>query len=205
MNPFGREGEDLEKLLARCRKRDQRAWAQLVERFQSLVYSIPRRMGLSADDCEDVFQSTFSAFYQALDRIESGQAMPKWFAVTATRTALRLKRASGQTTQFNEAVTLDELVAEEERSAEQQAVKSQQGELVRAGIAGLPDKCRQLLTLLYFDDEKSYQDISEAMGMPMGAIGPNRARCLDRLRRVLESHGFGPEDITDAAPTKNVR
>ncbi len=205
MRAFGREGEDLEQLLARCRKRDSRAWRQLVERFQSLVYSIPRRMGLGPDDCEDVFQSTFAAFYQALDRIESGQAMPKWFAVTASRTALRLKRAGAQTTQFSETQTLDELVAEEDRSAERIAVVSEQAELVRQGIADLPERCRELLTLLYYADEASYQDISEQLGMPVGAIGPNRARCLDRLRRTLERHGFGPEDIVDASPSKNVR
>jgi RNA polymerase sigma factor (sigma-70 family) len=186
----GRE-KDLQSLLSRCQKSDQHAWSELVEHFQSLVYSIPKRMGLSDDDSSDVFQNTFLALHRSLDRIENAQTLPKWLSVTASREALRQQRfkaKGGQ--QESEERTLDEIVADEESSAEDMAVSSVEASLVRQGLAKLADKCRQLLELLFVQDDVSYQEISETLGIPMGAIGPTRARCLEKLRKSLEGTGL---------------
>src|SRR5699024_5381877 len=93
---------DLEILVAKCRRKDSRAWGQFVEQFQNLVYSIPRRYGLSSDDCNDVFQSTFQALVNHLDRIESPATLPRWLAVTASRESLRIIRISKKTTNLEE-------------------------------------------------------------------------------------------------------
>jgi DNA-directed RNA polymerase specialized sigma24 family protein len=58
------------------------------------------------------------------------------------------------------------------------------------GLSKIGDRCRSLLTVLYFDgDEPSYTEASEKLGMPMGSIGPTRARCLKRLKEALEDLG----------------
>jgi DNA-binding CsgD family transcriptional regulator len=53
---------------------------------------------------------------------------------------------------------------------------------LRAAFAGLPPRCQQLLSMLTSDPPHSYADISAELGIPVGSIGPYRARCLDRLR-----------------------
>ena len=85
---------NLDLLLERCKKGDHDSWRLLVERHQSLVYSIARRYRLSEEDSADVFQQTFQALHGSLDRLQAGAALPKWLAVTAAREALRIKRFS---------------------------------------------------------------------------------------------------------------
>lgn len=189
MRHFG-DGEDLERLLVRCRRGDNAAWSRLVDRFQALVYSVARRYGLPDEDAADVFQTTFQSLVRSLDRIESGQALPRWLAVTASRESLRIKRMKGRTVDFDSSgITLDEIVASEETDAEETSVAMDRGLRLREALAEVTGRCKQLLELLYMD-EAPYSEISEKMTMPVGAIGPTRGRCMEKLKTVLARRGF---------------
>jgi RNA polymerase sigma factor (sigma-70 family) len=190
MTLFSRD-VDLDDLLRRCRRGDERAWGTLVAHFQNLVYSIPRRMGMTEEDSGDVFSNTFLALLKSLDRIENAKTLPKWLSVTASRECLRHKRFRARGgEQEGEERGLDEIVADEEASAEENAVISVEADLVRQGLSKLNEKCRNLLALLFLEEDVSYQDVSDRLGIPMGAIGPTRSRCLDKLRQELASEGF---------------
>lgn len=188
---FKRETDDLETLVKRCLNRDHEAWSLLVDRFQNLVYSIPRRYGLSDDDASDVFQVTFQALLRNLDRIEEPRTLPKWLAVAAARESLRVKRISGRSLSAEErGLDLDALVDSESVAADENAVAAERADAVRRLTSDLKERCRDLLTMLYLEDDPSYQEISEKLGVPIGAIGPTRARCLEKLRKKLEEAGF---------------
>ncbi|AIE84743.1 RNA polymerase sigma factor [Fimbriimonas ginsengisoli] len=192
MRRFTDDGE-LERLLERCRRGDHSAWSRLVDRFQVLVYSVARRYGLGQDDAADVFQTTFQNLVKSLDRIESGQALPRWLAVTASRESLRIRRIKGRTSDFDTiGLTLDEVVANEECDAEQTSVAMDQAYRLRQALGEITGRCRQLLELLYMD-EAPYNEISEKMSMPVGAIGPTRGRCMEKLKAVLAKQGFFDE------------
>lgn len=182
------EPDKLDRLLQKCRKGDQKAWSEIVDGFQRLVYSIPKRMGLSDDEAGDVFQITFTALYRYLDRIESAQTLPKWLSVTASREAIRIKRMRSPSIDLGD-MTLDEIVADEEQSAERTAVDAEQSESLWQGVGDLDPRCKELLTSLYAN-ELSYTEISENVGIPIGAIGPTRSRCLEKLRKILTKKGF---------------
>jgi RNA polymerase sigma factor (sigma-70 family) len=184
-----RREPDLTLLLERCKRSDAGAWSTLIDRFQALVYSVPKRMGLDEDDAGDVFQTTFQALLRSLDRIENADTLPKWLAVTASRESLRLKRVKGKTL-LPDGIDLEEIVATEERSAEEMAVAESDALEVRRAVKRLSGRCRELLERLYFSDEGSYQQISEGMGLAIGAIGPTRARCLEKVRKSLEDSGL---------------
>ena len=182
---------DISYLLDRCRRKDSRAWTELVDMYQAMVYSIARRHGLDRDDANDVFVVTFQTLLKNLDRIESPAALPKWIGVTASRECLRVLRVSGRSTGYEVAgITLDELVAHEDELADQSAIKAEQAHHLRSVLHKISEKCRKLLKMLYFDEESSYTEISEKLGMPIGAIGPTRGRCLESLRTTLRSEGF---------------
>jgi len=68
---------------------------------------------------------------------------------------------------------------------------------LRAAFAALPPRCQQLLSMLISDPPHSYADIHAELGLPVGSIGPQRARCLDRLRQsdALAALGEGGERI----------
>jgi RNA polymerase sigma factor (sigma-70 family) len=178
---------ELQRLLERSRSGDADAWSMLVAKLQGLVYSVPRRYRLDEDDAGDVFMTTFQALHRNLDRIESGRALPRWLATTAARESLRLARLKSRTTSD---VPLEEIVAEEDASAEAEAVRSDDALRVRRALTQMAARCRDLLGALYADEETPYAEIAARLGVPIGAIGPTRARCLDKLRRTLESEGF---------------
>ncbi len=186
--------EELAQLLARCQKGDARAWQALVDRFQAYVYSVPRRIGLGEDDAADVFQTTFVALYRSLDRLDSAAALPKWLAVTASREALRLKRLRARlpivSASDGDDRSLDEILADEELNAEHQALAACDAETIRRAVLALHERCAKLLSALYFAPDPSYQAISDEIGIPIGAIGPTRARCLEKLRKNLMEAGF---------------
>lgn len=183
---------DLDALLLRCQKGDARAWANLVERFQSHVYSVAKRSGLNDEDAADVFQAAFIALYRSLDRLESGRALPKWLATTAGREALRLRRSRHASTVELDApeLGLDEQLASDEREVHEMTETALDSFHVRSALRDMASPCRKLLEALYEENQPSYQEVAERLGIPVGSIGPKRARCLERLRKILVSEGF---------------
>lgn len=188
MRVFDNQGpEEVRRRFERAKKGDARSWDALVEHFQNLVYSVARRTGLDQNDASDVFQFTFVALYKNLDRIENPDTLAKWLAVTATRESLKIKRVSARYVQESEdGPTLEEVVADEEHSAETQAAAAAEADYWRIAVKRLGGRCEQLLGALYFDD-RSYEEITEQIGIPMGAIGPTRARCLEKLRKMYQA------------------
>ena len=63
----------------------------------------------------------------------------------------------------------------------------EQQQLVREAVESLPERCRHLLTMLFYEkDELSYADIGRRLGMPVSSVGPTRARCLEKMKRLLQ-------------------
>ena len=159
---------------------DQAAWNALVDRFSSLVWATARAHRLSRDDAADVAQTTWLRLVEHLDRIREPGRLGAWLATTARHESLRVIRRGGREQPSDEPdlfeAPADEgiggLLLDQERD----------GTLWRA-FAGLSERCRSLLRLLVSDEEPSYEEVGAALGMPVGAIGPTRMRCLERLRR----------------------
>lgn len=182
---------DLARLVRRCRSGDARAWDILVERFANLVFSAARRVGLKNEDAEDVSQAVFLKLYQNLDRIETPEALGGWLAVTATREAIRVKKITARTVNVaDEYQGLEETLAADEAMADKLATVSESVDAITEAIASLRDRCRELLTALYLVDDPSYQEISDRLEIPIGSIGPTRARCIESLRSNLAKSGY---------------
>ncbi len=170
-------------LIGRCRRGDRDAWLQIVERYQRLVYSIPLSYRLSPADAADIAQLTFTILIESLDRLEEGSRLGPWLATVARRHTWRLIERSRR-----ETVGADDDLAS---SFELEAVGNPQERWERmiwldSGLSRLSEPCRMLLQLLYFSpEEPSYQQVADRLGLAVGSIGPTRARCLDRLRRLL--------------------
>lgn len=178
-----------QRLVERCRNGDARAWDRLIQKYRVLVFSIPRRMGLSDDDSADVFQQAFLSLYQNIDRIVDGGSVPRWLAVTTSRETLRLLRSRSKAPATGDE-TLDTVLASEDATAEEEALRAEQAETLWRAVERVGGRCTPLLKMLFSEQDVSYEQLSEALGIPVGAIGPTRARCLEKLRRILEKEGF---------------
>lgn len=194
-----RSPEDLESIVGRCRIGDQRAWSQLIDHFQGLVFSSIRRCRLPEDDAAEVFHSTFVALFQHLDRIDEPKAIGRWLVTTAMRDAIRRfhsikKQATDAMSQFGEGAGFD-LPSEE--NLEDEVVQREEAHAARLALAKIDTRCQELLRALYSEEESSYQEITARLGITMGSIGPTRARCIEKLRKVLKQDGFF-EDVSES-------
>jgi RNA polymerase sigma factor (sigma-70 family) len=173
----------LHALVASAREGDQDAWNAIVERFLPLVCALVRRHRLSEADGDDVCQTVWLRLVEHLDALREPDALPGWISTTTRNECLRLLAARKRMTPVDpmdsvslEGVTEDvsgvDLVALEERHA------------LREGLAELPSGRRDLLLMLLGDPPIPYAEISEKLGIPVGSIGPTRARALAQLRNT---------------------
>lgn len=171
-------------LISACRRGDRRAWDRLFKRYERLVFSIPLNYGLSREDAADITQLTFSILLQSIDRIADDSRLGPWLAVVARRHTWRLMERKRQETTGAEG-DLPESPLPDDSSAR----SMERWELVEwldQGLSQLSTRCRELLLALYFaPEEPSYAKVAERLGMPVGSIGPTRARCLKQLKAKL--------------------
>ena len=76
-------------LVRACLAGDEDAWEELVDRYGRLVYSIPRRLGLSAVDADDVFQNVFAALFRRLADLRDQSRLTSWLITTTYRECWR--------------------------------------------------------------------------------------------------------------------
>ena len=183
-------------LVAKCREGRQAAWSTLVRRFQRLVYTVPRRAGLSDELAADVFQFTFSRLFEHIDKLDDGARVHAWLVTTARRETLRLLEQSRRIVDLAGPAGSEDGEAEDplERFADPAPLpEAMLGELqeqdrVRRALERLEPRHRQLLELLFLQDEAPpYAEIAARLGIAEGSIGPTRARALDKLRQLLAS------------------
>jgi RNA polymerase sigma factor (sigma-70 family) len=173
---------DLAALVQAAGRGEPCAWSRLVQRFTPLVRSVASRYRLGEHDTEDVAQVVWLRLVEHIQRLREPLALPGWIATTARHESLRMARASGRTLLVD---PLDDTSAREfaghHPEVDAHLLQDEEVEAVREGLADLPTRQRDLLLLLVADPPLSYREISARLGMPIGSIGPTRARTLARL------------------------
>lgn len=179
-------------LVARCRAGDAAAWAALVRRYQRLVYAIVMRAGLDEHAAADVFQTVFSRLVQHLPRLAQPERLQAWIVTTAKREALLMRRLGQRTvsmTRDDDALgeAIEDTLPDDSPLAEEALSELQQFDLLRRAVDRLDERCRDLLLMLFSDaDERlPYDEVAQRLAMPVGSIGPTRARCLGKLRKLF--------------------
>ncbi len=171
-----------QSLLQACRRGDAHAWQQVLERYERLVYSIPLNFGLRHYDADDVAQNTFTALLKSLDSIQDEARLGAWLATVARRQTWKLVERRRRES-LDDHTGLDRLSTDDDARARVERL-----EWLHQGLALMDERCRALLGSLYFDESQpAYTEVAEVFGIPVGSIGPTRARCLQKLRTHLEA------------------
>jgi RNA polymerase sigma factor (sigma-70 family) len=182
-----------EELIQACRRGDAAAWEALITRYQGLVYSIPRRAGLDEDRSAEVFQQVFEKLVGHLDRIEQPARIGAWLATTARREMWLLSHREVAVQPLMEGDNFEDetwQLADDTPLPDEVLLRLEEQVMVRLAVAALDERCRRLLTLLFYrPDPPAYTEVATALGMSEGSIGPTRSRCLQKLRRILDSLG----------------
>jgi len=170
-------------LVARAKDGDRQAWDALIERYAPLIWSICRRHRLGRADADDVGQSVWLRLVDQLDRVRDPAALPGWLATTARRECLRVLCATQGPRATVYARDVESLPDERTGLADQGLLAAERHAALREAFGQLPPNGQQLIAMLIADPPVPYAEISAQLGIPVGSIGPNRSRYLDKMRR----------------------
>jgi RNA polymerase sigma factor (sigma-70 family) len=172
-------------LIRACRRGDVGAWKSVLDRYERLVFSVPRRYGLSPEDAADITQLTFTILIQSMETLSEDSTLGAWLVTVARRHTWRLldrnrRKAASEHAGWGEDTAI--LASNSSEDIEHWEL----GEWLHHGLALISEDCRDLLTALYLEPgQPSYADVAARLGMAVGSVGPTRIRCLKRLRQVL--------------------
>lgn len=176
---------------------EREAWNWLVERYAPLVMGVASRYRLRAEDAADVSQGVWLKLVEHLDDIREPLALPGWIVTTTSREALRVLKSRQRTVEVDPQTGQMLEAASDAGSLDDELLRDERHHALREGLRELRPRQRDLLVLLLEDPPLSYDEISRMLGIPMGSIGPTRARCLEALRRTAALRSFLP--VSDAA------
>jgi RNA polymerase sigma factor (sigma-70 family) len=178
------------ELLRACRRGDEAAWDELVDRYQRLIATIPRRAGLTEEQTADVFQEVFLTLFEKLDEIREPEKLRSWLVTTAKFKTWRIVRGEKG---FYSPDTEEEMAEEMARLpdssplADERLIRLEEQHLIRAALLELEERCRTILSMIYLRDTgaASYAEVARAIGVGETSISPMRARCLQKLAKIL--------------------
>jgi RNA polymerase sigma factor (sigma-70 family) len=173
--------EDPRDVLSRAAAGDESAWRDIVRRYQRLVYATIRTFRVPMDDAEDIFQEAFIRLHRHAAQVQDARALARWLIVTTRH--LCIDHIARKRSAKRMAAALPPPVVE---IHSEEIAHLELAHEIRESLEDLPPRCRELLALLYFEQASpDYQEASRRFQMPLGSIGPTRARCLERLMRRL--------------------
>jgi RNA polymerase sigma factor (sigma-70 family) len=177
--------DPLEVLVRRAAAGEEDAWASLVDRFSSLVWSVARAHRLDADSAADVSQTVWLRLVEHLDRLREPARVAGWLAATTRNECLRVSTRAARVVAGADQldISVADVGSSEIEAAERRAA-------LWSAVEALPARCHALVRLLLADPAPTYEEIVEALDIPIGSIGPTRARCLGRLREDLAKAGI---------------
>jgi len=195
-------GSEVTELVLAARDGSRSAWNSLIQHYTPLVRSVARRYRLAPTDVDDVAQTVWLRLFETLDQLRDPRALPGWLKTTTQREALQCL-AKRRHTQLLDPSTIEAWL--DPRPAAQHIdddlLRQEADRAVTAGLAELSTRHRSLLVMLHAEPQHTYQEISKALGMAAGSIGPTRSRCIDKLRRTEAIRAFLRSSGTQAAFT----
>ncbi len=177
-------------LLQRISDRDPAVWDEIIRRYGKLVSATVRSFRLQDADALDAMQMTWLRLAENAHRVQSPERLGGWLATTARRECLHLVRQAIPTREFIDVAP--ETVADFSVCPEQRVIDVDTARMLRKFVDELPPRRRILLRALFNDNPCLYAEVVRAAGIPLGGIGPTRARALRQLRDKLNEYELGP-------------
>lgn len=169
------------------RSGDTRAMDELVSAMTPVLWHVVRAYGLDRQTAEDAIQATWLGFVRSHRTIKDPQAVASWLITSARRGAAAQARTARRATPVQDE-TLHAALPDTE-SAEALAMLDDEASRLWGAVASVDERCRKLLRVVAFMDRPDYHSLSQDLDMPVGSIGPTRARCLAKVRTALAKGG----------------
>ena len=165
----------------------QKAWAELVMRYQPLVYVVCTRAGLSMADAADCFQQTWTLLYQNRHKVKNPARLSAWLVTTAKRESLRLRHRADR---YDDA-SADKQHADTNPLPDEELELLERQAHLEIGLKQLDSRCRKVLEAFFFaPEDETYEQVAHSLGIVSNTLGPLRRRCLEKLKQILIKIGF---------------
>lgn len=187
-----REGDDDAALIAACQAGSKEAFDRLITKYQRRVYTFAYRLTGNAEDAADVAADTFVRLYTSLGSFRGHSSFVTWLYRVVTNLYLdsRKKKRVRQTQSLDEMVELEESSVQrqydDERPSPQEIAEgNERTAALQQAIASLPEYQR-VMVVMYHVDGMAYEEIAEALQLPIGTVKSRLNRARLALRHKLE-------------------
>jgi len=171
--------------LVRAREADSAAFSEIVRELNPLLWHVARGEGLTAEESADVVQTSWLELLRRLHEIRSPQALTSWLVTATRREAWRVRQLSRR--QAPDSAAQLESAADPDPAPGERLLTDERDRILWRHVQRLPGRCQELLRIVAHVSRPDYAMVGEALGMPVGSIGPTRGRCLAKLRELLQA------------------
>jgi RNA polymerase sigma factor (sigma-70 family) len=181
MTAPARTGAANGELLRSAGRGDEQAWTEIVLRYEGMVGAIVRSYRMQDADARDAEQRTWLRLVEHRGAVRDPERLGGWLATTASRECLRILRE-------NRAIVSDELDAVPDAlpAVEDQVVDADTVSRLWTIVSDLPPRGRTIMSELFAEDPRPYAEVARETGIPIGSLGPSRARLIERVRRTFD-------------------
>lgn len=177
-------------LVRRCLKGDESAWSALVDRYQRLIFSIPLKYGVTFDEAGEIFQAVCVEMVTELPKLRKPEALKAWLISVTQHRALKVKTRAQRERQWAEPDAVADTVSDPDPGVASAIEEVQREQAVRECVRELPERCQELVRLLFFHEPPlPYAEVAARLGLAVGSIGFIRGRCLKKLEAALRARG----------------
>lgn len=192
INPnLSEKGKHDYKLVLLALKGDEKAYAELLDRYKDAIYFMLLKMVNNKSDAEDLTIEAFGKAFKNIEQYTPNYAFSTWLFKIATNNCIdfiRKKKANlislDQNPDDQENITTP--LQSDSPDPEEDMIKSQRIALMRNVVSKLKPRYRSLIELRYFK-EYSYEEIAEELGLPIGTVKAQLFRARELLYNILKS------------------
>lgn len=186
----GSSADDVE-LVTKCLAGHEEAWTALIRKYKRLIYSIPFRYGMGADDAADIFQAVCLDLFTELENLRRIESLRSWIISVTVHKAYHWKKQRRSSDVEIDALEQEQADAIGATPPAGELERFEKEQIVREAVTQLPARCVEMVRLLFYREPPlAYVEVARRLGLATGSIGFIRGRCLQRLQRILETMGF---------------
>jgi RNA polymerase sigma factor (sigma-70 family) len=177
-------------LVIRAKDGDQKAYAELMQRYKDSIYFMALKMVNNKDDAMDLTVETFGKAFENIEKYKPDFAFSTWLFRIATNNCIdfiRKKRLNVVSLQSLSEEDKDEKqlqIASDTLNPEQTSIKKQESEKLKSIVDQLPQRYRTLIILRYYD-EQSYEEIAQQLDLPLGTVKAQLFRARDLMSNIM--------------------
>jgi len=173
------------QLVAKCRRKDDKAWEEMIDLVSPVIFAITFRSKLTRDESFDIFGQVSRILYEHIEELQSPSKLMSYVATIARRQIYNTFRGSERVERIGREL-LEGLPEHPNKAPDHDLEQEQERTQLLEAMAELPERDYKLLYALYFDPElPSYAEIGRKLRMPESSIGPTRARALQKMQIIL--------------------